>query len=343
MMINFINSSLTRKLIALVLGVSLISVAIVGYLSYASGKATIKRQFYDSLTSIVKSREAAVAFYLRSKTGRVRDFSSDGFIRKTLEKLNQETSAVKPLLEELNRHLLENKKSLDPEIYEIYVLDFHGKVVASSEQETIGTNRSGEAYFTKGKKGIYVTDTYRSVTKNKDLITVSAPIWSGEAKEVIGVIVCCYNLEGLNSITTNREGMGESGEVYVVNRDRYIITEPRFIKEAIRKQKVDTMPVSLFQEQKTDMRGIYPDYRGVPIVGASAGGIIDQEFGLGWTVLAEIDVGEALAPLKVLAWRVVWIGLFVGFVVMIITYIASKKNSKTHKGNIRTGYEDWRR
>lgn len=324
-MVSLIKRSLTGKLIVLVLGVSLVPIAIVGYLSYSSGKATIKSQFLDSLTTIVKSRETAIAFYLKSKTGRISDFGSDGFICDTLEKINQGAPDAVKLAEELNRHLMENKKSLDPEIYGTHILDLTGKVVASSEKEVIGNDKSNDVYFLEGKKGMYVKDIYRYSSEGKDLIAFSTPLISRVTKKVIGVIVNRYDLTGLNKITTDREGMGETGEVYVVNKGRYMVTESRFIKESILKQKVDTVPVRLFQEHGKDMAGIYPDYRGIPIVGASAGGILEKEFGLGWTVLAEIDVAEAFAPVKVLAFRIIWIGIFVALVVAVIAYFASKE------------------
>ena len=48
----------------------------------------------------------------------------------------------------------------------------------------------------------------------------------------------------------NRKGMGQTGEVYVVDKDGYMITESRFIDDAILKQKVDTEPIRLFQNEK---------------------------------------------------------------------------------------------
>ena len=67
------------------------------------------------------------------------------------------------------------------------------------------------------------------------------------------------------------------------------------------------------------MTGIYPNYRNVPVVGASA---YIKEYG--WIVLAEIDEAEAFAPLKIISlialtiWivsavAVVGIGIFFAF------------------------------
>src|SRR3990167_3905641 len=91
-MANFITKSLKSKLILLLLAVSLVPIAIVGYMSYLSGKTTIQKQFLDSLTTIVESRETSIILYLKTKAGKVQDFSSDGLIRDSLEKIKDRKS-----------------------------------------------------------------------------------------------------------------------------------------------------------------------------------------------------------------------------------------------------------
>jgi len=323
-MVNFIRKSLMSKLILLFLVVSLIPILIVGYMSYSSSRATIQKQTLDSLKTIAKSRETAVFLYLREKAGKVLDFSSDGFIRDSLEKINQKGPDTKRLSEELSSHLLENKKSLDPDCYKITVLDIEGKIIASTSKDMGRGDKSSDDYFLGGKKGIFIKSVYHSESENKDLIAISAPLLTKTTKEFIGVIVNHYELGGLNEITTDREGMGQTGEVYIVNKDGHMITESRFTKDAILKQKIDTEPVRLFQSQKKIMAGIYLDYRGMTVVGASYGNKIDTEFGLGWTVLAECDFAEAFALIKALELRILWIGLLTGLFVSIIAYFAAR-------------------
>ncbi len=323
-MANFISRSLKGKLILLLLAVSLVPIAIVGYLSYLSGKKTMQKQFFNSLTTIVESKETSIVYYLKTKAGKVHDFSSDGLIRDYLEKINQKVPDVKRLSEDLCKHLLENKKPLDPDCYDISVLNTEGRVAASTDKDCIGSDRSKVDYFTEGKKGVYVKSVYRSETTDTRLIAVSAPVLSMTTKELIGVIVNRYELKALNDITTNRKGMERTGEVYLVDRDGYMITESRFIDNAILKQKVDTEPVKAFQSQRKTIAGIYPDYRGIPIVGASAGNELDKLFGLGWTVLSEIDVAEAFAPVRDMGLWIIWTALIVGGFVALIAYFAAR-------------------
>ena len=87
------------------------------------------------------------------------------------------------------------------------------------------------------------------------------------------------------------EGMGETGEFYIVNSDKLMVTDSRFINDAVLRQIVDTEGVQAAFENGTGMAGIYPDYRGVPIVGVSR---YFEE--MDWAVVAEKDVAEAFAP-----------------------------------------------
>jgi len=321
---NFINKSLMTKLILLFMAVSLVPIAILGYLSYSSGKAIMRRQFIDSLTTIADSRENAIVLYLKGKGGRALDFSSDGFIRDTLEKMNQKCPETKQLGEELNRHLLENKKPLDPDCLETFVLNLEGKVAASSEKDNVGKDKSGDEYFVEGKKGIFTQLAHHPERRGKGYITISAPLTTKTTKELIGVIVNQYDLNGINEITTNRKGMGDTGEIYIVNKDGYMLTESRFTPNAALNLRVDSQPVKLFQGQGVTMTGIYPDYRGIPVVGASMCDKLKKESGLDWLVLAEIDDSEAFSPVKFLALRIILIGISIGVVVAVIAYFVAR-------------------
>jgi hypothetical protein len=71
-----------------------------------------------------------------------------------------------------------------------------------------------------------------------------------------------------------------------------MITRSRFIEDSILKQVVDTEGVRVAFDNGTGTVGIYPNYRGVQILGAS------KYLGeMDWVVLAEKDVSEAFAPI----------------------------------------------
>ena len=269
-----------------------------------------------------------VMSFLEAKRGRTIDFSSDGFIRDSLEIISRspaerragrgdQSSVPRPsrlrLAEEprlspprynavinLNKHLKVNKRLLDRHILAIDIVDMDGKVISSTNETMIGKDVSEQDIYIKGISRnygeTYVDQSHKSSYMDANCIFISAPLTSKRVGETIGVIINAYALASLNDITANRVGMGETGEVYIVNnRDKIMLTESRFIEDVVLKLVVDTEPVRRINEGGKGMTGIYPDYRGVPIVGAS---VVIPEYD--WILLAEIDKAEAFAPLRML-------------------------------------------
>ena len=83
---------------------------------------------------------------------------------------------------------------------------------------------------------------------------MSAPIRNATADRVLGVLAVRLEPSVLSELTIGRrilrEGadtqsfrIGETGETYVVNRERLMITESRDIPDSVLKVKVDTLPV----------------------------------------------------------------------------------------------------
>ena len=126
--------------------------------------------------------------------------------------------------------------------------------------------------------------------------------------------------------------------MYIVNGDKLMITGSRFIKDAVFKQVVDTEGVRAAFGNGRGMIGIYPDYRGVSVLGASR--YLEE---LDWVVLAEKDVSGAFAPLVYLRNSTFIMGI-VGILVLAAAAIfISKGITKpirslvTHAHNIAKG------
>ena len=98
-----------------------------------------------------------------------------------------------------------------------------------------------------------------------------------------------------------------------------MVTESRFIKGAALKQVVDTEGVQAAFENGTGMAGIYPDYRGIPVLGVSR---YFEE--IDWVLLAEKDVTEAFAPVVRIRYFAITMGTAGIIVLVIITILISK-------------------
>ena len=160
---------------------------------------------------------------------------------------------------------------------------------------------------------------------------ISAPLTSNKSGDFIGVIVNRINAKILSNIMAGRstfvshpesrlKRIGATGESYIVNRDKLMVTESRFLDNVILDQVVDTEPVRFAQEHGMGMVGSYPDYRGIAIIGASK-----QIKETGWLILTEIDRDEALLPIRRFIIIAIVIAVIIVPVIFFITLFFVRK------------------
>lgn len=151
---------------------------------------------------------------------------------------------------------------------------------------------------------------------------MASPIFS-EGK-MVGTLVLQFTTDGLSKILTGdhqweRQGLGKTGEVYMIGKDklfrtrsRFMITDPEEALESFEKAGIAKSIVDRIQRQGiallalpadteavnaalTGETGIklYRDYRHSPVIGAYAPFDFD---GTRWAVVAEMDEAEAFQP-----------------------------------------------
>ncbi len=92
---------------------------------------------------------------------------------------------------------------------------------------------------------------------------------------------------------TQRPGLKESGETYLVGQDQLLRSDSRFTPETdVLKRKVDTQASREALAGKTDAK-IIKDYRNVSVLSAYAP--VEVASGIRWALIAEIDKAEAMA------------------------------------------------
>ena len=172
-------------------------------------------------------------------------------------------------------------------------------------------------------------DFYRP-NLNRPSAFLAAPIF--EQSRMIGILVVQFPVERISRVMTGneqwkKEGLGDTGEVYLVGPDKLFRSRSRFMAEdkanmlkqlnrggvsdalvqrmersgmVILYLPVDTESVraALSGEQ---FAGVVSDYRGEPVLSAAAP--IEIE-GKRWAIVAEMDETEAYAPIRDYARRV---------------------------------------
>lgn len=293
--------SLSRKAFIAIF-VILLPILTTFFLSYHNNKMYLKQRIIDTLTVIAGAYEGQVYQFLEMSKRRAHDFTSDGLIKSQLSKI---IHGNKTATNVLNGHLMKNKLILDKTINTINILSLEGRVVASTNTAEIGRDLSHEAYFVKGQNTMNVGEVYRG-HKGLPEIVIIAPILSRRTGKPMGYVANYIFIVELNKLLLGEyvrdlgaiswgkgKGAWETLEIYLVNRNKLMITQSIFIKDAVLKQKVDTLPVELGLTASKEMTGFYKDYRGIDVVGASM-----YVAPMRWVLLVEIDKDEVLAPVK---------------------------------------------
>lgn len=160
---------------------------------------------------------------------------------------------------------------------------------------------------------------------------VLSPIFDGP--EMIGILALEFPIDRIvNLLSGNnqweREGMGKTGECYVVgpdftmrSRSRFMVEDPKGFVESLRTSSLTASIVDQIERQQTVINQLpvktpsveeallgreglttVRDYRGIPVI--SSYGPLDLN-SLRWAVVAEMDVAEAYKPIDDYARRAV--------------------------------------
>ncbi|MCU0425677.1 MAG: histidine kinase [Candidatus Kapabacteria bacterium] len=132
-------------------------------------------------------------------------------------------------------------------------------------------------------------------------------------------------VEALNRIMTEREGLGMTGESYIVGADAKMRTDSRFSAEStILRLSVETEPVRrAFQGQSGQMETT--DYRHIKVISAFAPLHIDHA---DWAIIVELDVDEITTPINATRRRIVLVGISLTLVMTVLSWYGSRRLSE---------------
>lgn len=343
------------KLLILFIITAMVPLFFISVLSFSNAKETLEKSTVASLNVIAGFKGESVLLYLKRLRTRTNDFSSDGFVRDSvldiaqkglvsLDRSNSESigdGLVRIdkksffVVEELNAYLKVSKKeAVGKDLIEIDVINANGIVCASSDEKRVGMNMSQKDLFLKGKTEVYIAEPDPVNTKidNKISIPVSAPLKDRILQTAIGVIVYYYPMDQLDRIMAGEKnselgplsqisGIGKTGETYLVARNGKMINASLFIKDSAFKQKVDTYPVKKCFEENKEVNGIWRDYRGELVVGASKSMRIGD---FKWALISEQNVTEAFASIESLKNLSISTGVVTVFLVIAVALSTAK-------------------
>jgi len=196
------------------------------FIFYLIAKDALKESISAHLETALDSRQQHVQTYLMMLKISVGQLSRSEVLANLLI-IDKEDPKRADAFEIARRRLVRTKEA-NPSIYEFLLLDKTGIVIASTDEASIGQNKSTDALFVGAQKETYLKDAYFSEILKRPLLAVSSPVIDFQTKELIGVLTARVELMDLDKIATARTGLGKTGEIYIVNKYGYMITPSRF-------------------------------------------------------------------------------------------------------------------
>ena len=280
----------------------------------------IKQQITNNLINTTQSRTEHIKTFFDLEKEAVKQGSESVIIEEFLLTEKEEEDYLLKYNKVIRR--LKYTTQIGEYTYDIFVLDTKGIIIASSDEEDIGEDKSNDPYFLKGKEGVFIKDAYVSSHKQEKTLAFSAPILDEKNNRFLGVLVFRVSPERLFQIIIDRTGLGETGEVYLVNKDGYMITPSRFIDEVFLKQKVDLRHIHTEEVSPTEPSDTPPkkeidivkDYRGIEVLSAHTH-IPEMD----WCLIAQMDTKEVFAPVTQLTNNLLLMFAIILFIAIFIS------------------------
>ncbi|MBW2330704.1 MAG: response regulator [Deltaproteobacteria bacterium] len=331
----FRNLTLRTKLTCLFLIIGLVPIAVIGYLDYRRGCGILERETLDQLIGIREDRKAQIGDFFRH-------------LRLDMEVLSDHRLLKDIFIKYNTAH---DKVGFSGEAFRAVDARYHGRCVDLCKkygyEDMLFVNNKGDVLITVKKyadwgknlkmgaysdtnlaecyenalSGTSMVDFKRYPPSGKPAAFIGSPIISHiqraglEAGERIGVLIIRISVDQINAIMQRKEGLGDTGETYLVGSDLFMRSDSRFLKESaiLSVKKVDTVTVKDALEERSGYREKIIDYRGVPVFSVYAPAEIE---GLNWVIVAEKDVKEIVKPVLMLRNNTLLVGLIVAVAVV---------------------------
>lgn len=346
--------SLNEKLVVyfVILGISgLIAVAVFSF--YTTREALLNRTF-DQLTSVRVNKKMQIESFFRD---RVRDTrllaktEESKIIATQLSKSYQHNSEGSYLEKSLIQYM-QNYLGIAGYFTSIFIVDSSGSLVrfnlkGNKKSGKIGPLESSKIQPLADSDGfpgtkVKIYDIRFQPITNDPVIYISTPIDQPAGNSTLVMEMSLTEINRIMLENNPKDGLGNSGESYLVGPDSLMRSQSRFQENSILRTTVNTAGVRKAFSGNSGI-SVLDDYRNISVL-SSFGPLNVPE--LNWVILAEIDTAEAMSPIRNLLADFLLIGLIVAILIFIFAYVLSRRITspiiqlKNAAGNIADGNLD---
>ncbi len=218
----------------------------------------------------------------------------------------------------------------------MFLVDTDGNICFGVKRdEYIGANlRTGEyssfsigEVFKEGLNNIKFSDLTWCEEAKDFIVLASAPVYDLTNK-LLGTVIVEVPYSRIDILLAQRDGLGDTGEIYIVGEDHFMRSKSRFITQnTILKLEINTDATRDALRGNTDVQ-VVKDYRNIPVLSAYTP--LENLRDVTWVLLIEIDVKEAFYPVLVLKTNLIIISTVISVITAVYLYFTLRKRYSIH-------------
>ena len=326
------RTSIYHKLILYIFFLGIFVIVAVSLYSFITARNAILQRTFDQLTSLRVAKKEQVEQFFSDRLKEVELYSHQEntgvFHIKTKSLIGVITVDMPYQGMNLNFERFFTSGGYYSNVYiiignqvECYTADsvtgkFHimGEIEESSLEPVISE--------VKKENQLQIEDYTLLVNDSTPHLFITSPIFSND-NTTSGYALFEIKPSAIHNIMKNKEvvnGLGQSGEVYLVGPDSLMRSESRFYKKSILRLPVITSSV---RKAFNSSEGAFlnKDYRSIMTLSSYSRLAIP---GLNWVIISEIDKKEAMRPVYKLANEIVFLSIFITLILFSAAYIISR-------------------
>ena len=313
--------SIRDKLTFWFLLLSLAPVIAIGVLAYQNSRTSLEKEIFNKLDAVADNQSYSVSNLFKTELAEAAALTANEALKDLLSptfRVVYPNLAAKNDAERMQRvkDIITARQETNPSYVDVLIADTEGKIIASSSKSLLQEGKNLKD-IGLGKRSdndtFYVSPVFFSSAAQQHVMMVVSPIHDNNAK-VIGEAVLEVEFRPMYRLIEERSGLGETGEVIVVDRDHRMLTQSHFGEATTILKTVpgaDHIDLGLKGSKGHDMA---KDYRGVPVI-ASYRPLPE----INAVLIAKIDQSEAVAPIT----RLRNIMGLIGIATLIVAALAS--------------------
>lgn len=333
-----IKISITRKLVLLFFIVGVSALTIVGAYSYFNAKDAILKRTLDQLTSIRVIKKGQIEFLFKERFTNLSFLSNTDYIKNLVNHLKVDSISKDEKNIKTASYFNSIKEKIDYRMYgfsNMFILfKDNNKNLQINTVLDSGITKFNNDSVTKSllvllwqknlkTDSLYIIDFKKRFDKDNEPVCLIGKSITDYNGKKIGILALQIPLKAINDIMledSKENGLGESGEIYLVGQDYLMRSNSRFIPNSVLKTIVHTVSARNAFKDKVG-NSLIDDYRTIAVL--SSFDKIDVS-GLNWAIIAEIDYAEAMVPIVSLRNDILFLSSLICIFLFSIAHIISR-------------------